>query len=293
LESFFGGLLNDQLFTSEKFFDSKELVLFAEMQSDVLHTPIDQLMPAIDFVKTHVLRGSPYRTDSANQVSLGLRKFLACSSDEQRKALELETEKLLQRSKEANYRADEETKKRMAVESTLSDRETELETLRGTVAGLSESNELLRLESASKSDLKARIEQMELRDQRRIAQHRRLINSAAILVLTMIYFCLRQFNDQISGVVEGLLPKDFIKIGALQGVVRLVSWLVVGLPGCLWIGSSNLRVEIKTTIIAFAIMACLGSAGVSEWHLWGTASNYLTLSIPLACLLVFRREREN
>jgi hypothetical protein len=292
LENFFGGLLDDQLFTSERFFDSKELVLLAEMQSDVLHTPIDQLPPALDFVKTHVLRGSPYKTDSVNEVSLGLRKFIACSSDEQRKALEFETRRLIQESKEANYRADEEIRKRHAAESALIDRDTEIESLTSAVSGLSESNGKLRIELRNNENLNARIEQVEARERHARSQTLRLRNSAIVIGLTLVYFVLRTFNYQISDRIESLLPNGSVSKGVVQGIVRLAAWLIVGVPACFWIGSSTLRFEIKTTIIAFAIVCCLGIAGVSEWHLWGTASNYLTLAVPMACLFVFGREKQ-
>src|SRR5262249_26391426 len=41
-----------------------------------------------DYVKTTVLKGKPYRSEHINQVSLGLRKFIASSSDQKRAELE-------------------------------------------------------------------------------------------------------------------------------------------------------------------------------------------------------------
>jgi hypothetical protein len=88
LSAVFAELLKEQLITTERLFDSRELVLLAEMHSDVLSTDSSSLLPAIDFVKFSVLKGKAYKLEDFPKVSLELRKFLASSKDEQRKALE-------------------------------------------------------------------------------------------------------------------------------------------------------------------------------------------------------------
>ena len=66
----FSALLRDQFLPNDTLFDLKELALLVEMHQDVLSTPKDVLIPAVDYVKATVLRGKPYRTEDVGEVAL-------------------------------------------------------------------------------------------------------------------------------------------------------------------------------------------------------------------------------
>jgi hypothetical protein len=86
--SIISAMLVDQLFPRDRVFNLKELFLLAEMHQDVLSTPKEQLIQAVDYVKSTVLAGKTYKPADFNHVSLGLKSFLACSAEQQRQELE-------------------------------------------------------------------------------------------------------------------------------------------------------------------------------------------------------------
>jgi hypothetical protein len=57
-------------------------------------TPAEQLLLALDYVKSKTLEGRPYRSTDIPKVSLELRKFLSSSKDEQYRTLEAERARL-------------------------------------------------------------------------------------------------------------------------------------------------------------------------------------------------------
>lgn len=79
-----GGLSGDKLF------DLSELKLISELHTDVLQTPVEQLVPAFDYVKRTVLSGKTYQRTDHPKVALELKKFLVTSVDEKQEALHKE-----------------------------------------------------------------------------------------------------------------------------------------------------------------------------------------------------------
>ena len=69
LEGEVGGLTRDSLF------DLSELKLISEFHTDVLATPVDQIIPAFDYVKSKVLGGKPYRRDDQTKSGLGAKEI--------------------------------------------------------------------------------------------------------------------------------------------------------------------------------------------------------------------------
>ena len=108
LPGVFASLLNDQIFPKDALFDSRELTMLAQLHADVFAMPEEQLIPALDYVKATCLKGQPYRQEDMATVALGLRSFLACSSDERRRELEAQKtqiESKYEREKEAACKA--------------------------------------------------------------------------------------------------------------------------------------------------------------------------------------------
>jgi hypothetical protein len=131
LSTIFALLLKEQIITTDKLFDSRELVLLAEMHSDVLSTAAENLLPAIDFVKFSVLKGKAYRTEDLPLVSLELRKFLASSKDQQKKALEVLNAMLRGEARSERQAALDNRAARIEAEQKLILRERELESEAG------------------------------------------------------------------------------------------------------------------------------------------------------------------
>ncbi|MFZ2491414.1 MAG: hypothetical protein WA208_08005 [Thermoanaerobaculia bacterium] len=90
----FSTLLVDQLPPIESAFDIHELRLLADVYDDVQQTPPEQLIEAYQFVKTEMARKGSAKPLAANQVVLGLRKFLSSSADEKERALTAQIQSL-------------------------------------------------------------------------------------------------------------------------------------------------------------------------------------------------------
>jgi hypothetical protein len=87
LADVFAKLLTDQIFPTEPLFDVGELLLLAEKNRDVLVTPKDRLIPALEYLKTQVLRGQPYTQSEIPAVSLALGTFMTRDADLREKEL--------------------------------------------------------------------------------------------------------------------------------------------------------------------------------------------------------------
>lgn len=138
-------------------YDVNELAIIAEMHADVLATPPAQLLMAFDFVKMHELNGSPYDIAEYGKVSLGLKKYLTKSRDEQfrcieaeRRRLELENQEVARRAKEA---ADEAAQGRAAIQG-LSGR---IEMVEREKADVSAELSALRTSSVPRSHIRAAV----------------------------------------------------------------------------------------------------------------------------------------
>ena len=87
VEDLFSEILSLLVIPEGALFQASELALIAEMHEDVLATPADQLVLALDYVKSTELHGEPYLKKDFPKVALGLKKFLSSTKDQQLMAL--------------------------------------------------------------------------------------------------------------------------------------------------------------------------------------------------------------
>ena len=111
----------------ESLFDLAELKIISEFHTDVFSTPVEQLVPAFDYVKSNVLGGKPYQRDDHTKVALELKKFLTSSAEEKQKALQAEA--IRQKNLAANER-----QKRALAEQNAKDNQAEVSRLRDEVS---------------------------------------------------------------------------------------------------------------------------------------------------------------
>jgi hypothetical protein len=136
LPDIFSQLLTEQVFPREQLFSTRELILLVEMNRDVLSTPQEQLIQALDYVKHTILQGEPYRPGDCPKVALGLRSFLASSSDERRKELEAQTIRLETRANRNRNAAKAERDLRKRVQTTVQSQSSQISELLEKNAGL-------------------------------------------------------------------------------------------------------------------------------------------------------------
>ena len=128
LVDLFSAVLNGEIgdLSGESLFDLSELKIITEFHSDVLSTPVEQLLPAFDYVKNTVLEGKPLRQDDHTKVALELKKFLTSSAEEKQEVLQAEA----MRQKRV---ADDERAKRELAERDAEDKQSEVSRLEAEV----------------------------------------------------------------------------------------------------------------------------------------------------------------
>ena len=112
--------------TSKSLFDITELKLISELHTDVLSVPVDQLLPAFEYVKTHLLRGKQYRVEDHPKVALELRKFLTSSSREKE-------DSLLEDVRRERDLVATEREKRTNAERNIGNMKEEIDRLKGEI----------------------------------------------------------------------------------------------------------------------------------------------------------------
>ena len=90
--------------SGESLFSLSELKIISEFHTDVLSTPVEQLVPAFDYVKSNVLGGKSYQREDHTKVALELKKFLTSSMGE--KQIILQAEATRQKNVAASERAE-------------------------------------------------------------------------------------------------------------------------------------------------------------------------------------------
>ena len=119
----FADLLSDilamQIRPDGPMFKPDELTIIAEMHSDVFTTPDDQLLMAFDYAKAAVLKGEPYNIVDYGKMSLGIKKFLSQSKEEQIRMHEAERLRLQSAKEAAERRATEIESQRKAERANL------------------------------------------------------------------------------------------------------------------------------------------------------------------------------
>lgn len=205
----FSRLLIDQLPPINDAFDIRELRLLADVYDDVQQTPPEQLVEAYHYVKRDLSHRAASRALEPNQVVLGLRKFLANSGDEKRRALAAQIDALHNSlaAKDVGAAALQENASRYKADAAAANAESE--ELR---AQLSDAQAALRIRSEG--------EQQHVRDEaRRETRHRRtvfVVSSVAASVIWMIR----------PAVVAGL-----VSVGTLSPTHRLAAGVGVDLLG--------------------------------------------------------------
>jgi hypothetical protein len=287
----FSTLLNEQvLITSDRLFDSKELVLLAEMHSDVLSTPSDSLITALDFVKHTVLNGKAYRSEDMPLVSLELRKFLASSKDEQKRALASMNATLQAELEQEKGSASVNRSERLKAEKDLSQKAAELcakdQELQGALKAL-------QLAQKNSEDLRTRIENlgdvngrmMELSDRLEAqSQRNRLLLGVGGMALGALLWGMRHLIFILISSKTGWQH-------GLQPAIASAAAAVFCIPFLYFLRRSNWRPEIAIASGTALLVAGAWGSGIMSADTASALSSYTTLGACFAAFLVFKHWR--
>ena len=113
--------------SGESLFDLSELKVISELHTDVLSTPVEQLVPAFDYVKNNVFGGESYQRENHTKVALELKTFLTSSTEEKQRVLQAEA------LRQKNVAAAEREKRELA-EQEAKDKQAQVSRLEEEVA---------------------------------------------------------------------------------------------------------------------------------------------------------------
>jgi hypothetical protein len=271
-------MLVDQLFPRDRVFNLKELFLLAEMHQDVLSTPKEQLIQAVDYVKSTVLAGKTYKPADFNHVSLGLKSFLACSSEQQRQELERQKEVREQEAEEQKQLAAEERRLRQESQRKIQEQLLEIADLRE--AGVEKDQELASLKTESGQRL--------YRLSMRAAKAELRIRFILMLLGYAVAIVIWNFEGKIAGYAmwKWNLPLSW---AVFVLVVRLVGLVAFMLPSTRWLRRVGWKENRKIAFLALTLLVGLKWAKLAEASVSIYSMSALVTSIGTLMLLIVDR----
>ena len=244
--------------TGRSLYDTMELRLISELHTDVLSVPVDQLLPALDYVKKNLLSGKPYRRDDHTKVALELKKYLTSSAREKQEAL-------LARLAEEKKATAAERDKRTRAEQTVDGMRTQINHLSEEV------------------DAAARRNAVQDRSQR-------LLGVAFALFGLLFATACWQLDTEIAQQLIQIPPLDSVRLVTLAVAVRVLGTLafVVGfIPGLSLVPGRSYRLAGYGVVAAIAIGASdfIGPPTVKA------IAPYLSVAAPIGLAINFLVER--
>jgi hypothetical protein len=276
--SIISAMLVDQLFPRDRVFNLKELFLLAEMHQDVLSTPKEQLIQAVDYVKSTVLAGKTYKPADFNHVSLGLKSFLACSSEQQRQELERQKEVREREAEEQKQLAAEERRLRQESQRKIQEQLLEIADLRET--GAERDQEL--------ASLKAESDQKLYRLSRRAAKAELRMRFFWMLVGYAAGIGVWSFEGRIAGYAAWKWNPPLSWTPVVL-VVRLVGLMAFMLPSTGWLRRVGWKENRKIAFLALSLLIGLRWAKLAEASVSIYSMSALATSVGTLLLLIVDR----
>ncbi len=256
-------IFSEQFPRTAPLIELSDLAILAENHEDLMSTPPDKILKAWDFIKTHALKGRPYRREDIPKVTLELRRYISTYKDE----------KLKERDEElARMRAvteDEQTLRREA-ETELASQYGKITALESKVEDLTNSLRTER-EARSKDEMK------------------RSLRSALFSVFLgypMIVFH-RPLQNRL--VQDFHLHLSFQNIGLLKWIILGMALLLVTVPPLSFIADTKwprvIKHPVSVLIVIAAIIVLLMSKVVSLSSL-ATAGDILGIASLIGITLV-------
>jgi hypothetical protein len=252
----FAGLLTEQLLPREQLFNVKELVLLVEMHQDVLATPKEQLITAVDYVKTAILRGKQYKIEDCAQVALGLKSFLASSADEKRKELEAERSRLELETKQQMAVALDEREQRRQAERTIREQLVELADLRDQASQQAQQIAVIAGDLQKATGLVQDLQQLRTATEKRVKINRL---TRAVLGLLIGGLLLRDSTGLASFMQNSF--QALRGFSSLLIVIKIAAWGLFLLPTLVYVRRTDWPDQGRVGLIAVLLIAGFGLSG--------------------------------
>ena len=258
--------------STETLFDLSELRIISELHADVLATPVEDLLPAFDFVKETILEGRLYRREEHTRVALELKKYLASSTAERRSGLEAET---MRHRREAAA----ERQARKAAEDVAAQSRSAESSLQEAFA-----EELKKGDAAARelSDVRAELEEEgSLRGSyaRSVLRLRAGLAAMGAVVATGLWL----FDAELASAIVRLLTLGPAFEAPVGIGVRLGG--AAALLACVYPIVGALRPAYRLGGLAVVGAVALGGSGLFEQETVETVAAYLDAGTPLGLVL--------
>jgi hypothetical protein len=264
LSKIFASLLKEQVIMTDRLFDSRELALLAEMHSDVLATAPEQLLPAVDFLKFSVLKGKAYRTEDIPLVSLELRKFLASSKDEQKKALELLNAALQAEAKAERDSATESRNARIAAENDALVQQQKLE----------QEAERLRCATTQIADLQSQAQLGKTKQG--------LYDAGAGIIIGGLLWAVQ------GTLMSKLQTTNWIVALLIGSAIKAIAAFLFCFPSLRHLRNSNWRSEVRIGLATLLLLTAILATKVISPSIAADLASYIAIAAALAGVFVFR-----
>lgn len=293
LADIFSALVSEYLSVSDNLFDMREMNLLMEWHEDVMITPSEELIPALDYVKKKVLEGREYTIGDLTKVALELKKFLSKSIEERQKALQIEAERRAEEiRREQHARADAEEASRLKGEENVE--------LRNKIAQLSTESEQQGHELA---DLKETVtRERRLRENQENTQLREMEKARSLrlrdrMIAGFVLGAIVWFFSNV--IVQFILAKgiDPARWGQLVSIaIAGIGTLIFCLPALFYIRSTAWKAEVKAIAYTCIVLsAVIFSQLLDDQTLtrWASAIEIAVFVSGVAYLILTRKDNKS
>ena len=256
--------------SGESLFDLSELKVISELHTDVLSTPVEQLVPAFDYVKNNVFGGKSYQREDHTKVALELKKFLTSSMEEKQRVLQAEA------LRQKNVAAAEREKRELA-EQEAKDKQAQVSRLEEEVA------EALRQKNVATAEREKRElaeQKAEIQKARRQQVREGRLRASLAVLGALLTAGIWAFDSELVATILRVLNLGSGFDVLLRSGVRLVgaAVLVGSFSPAVYLLKQTYRMGALTVIMAIAV----GGLDLIGSTLAATISRYLAIGAPIA-----------
>ena len=270
LVDLFAAVLDGEIgdLSGESLFSLSELKIISEFHTDVISTPVEQLVPAFDYVKSHVLGGKPYHRDDHTKVSLELKKFLTSSMEEKHEALQAEA------IRQKKVATDERAKRKLA-EQDANDMQAEVSRLEEEVA------EAIQQKKAA-TEVSRLEEEVRKAGRRQVADARRegRLRAGLAVLGALLTAGIWAFDSELVATILRVLSLESSFDVLLRPSVRLVGAAV--LVGSFFPAVGPLKPTYRMGALTVIMAIAAGGLDLIGIALVTSISGYLAIGAPIA-----------
>lgn len=288
LTDVFSALISAELVPTRGLFEITELLLISEMHDDVMETPKDDLIPALDYVKTKILEGRPYRLEEMPKVTSELKRYLSKSKDERHRALEEENTRLTTEIRKAisartkieqQYQEEQEERSRLQreIENLTAQsirRDEEIDVLATQIKHIEESagKKLNNLDTELKQE-----------------NARRWRDRALIAMVPAILLWL--LSEQLSNFILSSLQIS-LNLSIIMRIVNSLGLLLFVGPSFAWVQHELWTREKKTIVYGLILAIALATSQLLGSDTWSSIASIIELTVLLssAIFLFFKSD---